>query len=66
MAMKKSELVRELQELISALDRRLPHVERAGEASIVRDAAALRSKAVRRLAELSDQQAPAKVSSSGE
>jgi len=47
------ELVRELKELIDALDRRLPRVEQAGEAAIARDAAALREKAVQRLTELS-------------
>ena len=52
MAMSQTELVRELRELIDALDRRLPRVEQAGEASIARDAAALREKAVARLAEL--------------
>jgi hypothetical protein len=46
------ELKRELEELIAALDRRVPRVERAGEAAIARDAAALRAKAVVRLAEL--------------
>jgi hypothetical protein len=46
------ELVRELEELIAALDRRVPCVERAGEAAIVRDAASLRAKAVARLSEL--------------
>lgn len=46
------ELTRELEELIAALDRRVPCVERAGEAAIARDAAALREKAVNRLAEL--------------
>ena len=52
MAVSASELARELEELIVALDRRLPQVERAGEAAIARDAAALRAKAVARLAEL--------------
>jgi hypothetical protein len=47
-----SALTRELEELIAALDRRLPRVEQAGEADIARDAAALRAKAVQRLAEL--------------
>jgi len=41
-----------LEELIAALDRRLPRVEQAGEAAIARDAAALRATAVARLAEL--------------
>jgi hypothetical protein len=52
MAMNRIDLARELNELISALDRRVPRVEQAGEASIAREAAALREKAVRRLAEL--------------
>ena len=52
MAVSASELARELEELIVALDRRMPQVERAGEAAIARDAAALRAKAVARLAEL--------------
>lgn len=46
------DLVRELEELIAALDRRVPRVEEAGELLIARDAAALRAKAVERLAEL--------------
>jgi hypothetical protein len=54
-AVMSSQLVRELQELIAALDRRVPRVEQAGEASIARDAAALRAKAVKRLAELVDE-----------
>lgn len=52
MAMSERELIRELEELIAALDRRLPRVEQAGEAAIARDAAALRAKAMERLAEL--------------
>ena len=54
MEVKVQELRRELEELIAALDRRVPCVERAGEAAIARDAAALREKAVKRLAELAD------------
>ena len=54
MEVKVQELRRELEELIAALDRRMPRVERAGEAAIARDAAALREKAVKRLAELAD------------
>jgi hypothetical protein len=46
------ELTRDLKELVAALDRRVRRVERAGEAAIARDAAALRAKAVARLAEL--------------
>ena len=47
-----SELVRVLDELVAALDRRVPRIEQAGEADIARDAAALRARAVARLAEL--------------
>lgn len=43
---------RHLRELIAALDRRVPHVERVGEVEIARAAAALRKKAVQRLASL--------------
>jgi hypothetical protein len=46
------DLARELAELIGALDRRVPRIEQTGEAAIARDAAALRAKAVERLAEL--------------
>ena len=46
------DLLRELQELVEALDRRLPRVEQAGEAAIARDAAALRATALKRLEEL--------------
>ena len=46
------ELVQELRELIAALDRRVPRVERAGESAIARDAAKLRATAVSRLREL--------------
>jgi hypothetical protein len=40
------------RELISALDRRLPQPLRPGEEAIARQAAALRSRAVARIAEL--------------
>jgi hypothetical protein len=53
-ALDRAELARELHELIDALDRRVPRVAQAGEPSIARDAAALRAKAVKRLAELED------------
>ncbi len=55
MAVTRSDLARELRELIAALDRRVPRVERAGEAAIAREAAALRAKAVQRLTELAAQ-----------
>ena len=52
MAVSTRDLARDLEELIAAIDRRVPRIERAGEAAIARDAAALRAKAVERLAEL--------------
>lgn len=52
MAMTNPELTQALVELIDALDRRVPHVERLGEASIAREAEDLRDKARKRLAEL--------------
>jgi hypothetical protein len=52
MAVSPSALLRELEELIAALDRRVPHIELAGEAAIARDAAALRARAQARIAEI--------------
>ena len=52
MAVNPVDLTRELEELIAALDRRVPRVEQAGESTIARDAAALRMQAVNRLGEL--------------
>ena len=43
---------RHLRELIAALDRRVPHVERIGEVEIARAATALKKKALQRLAKL--------------
>ena len=48
----RDQTVRELHELIAALDRRVPHMERAGEVSIARAAAALKDEALRRIQEL--------------
>ena len=45
---------RHLRDLIAALDRRVPHVERLGEVEIVRAAMDLRKKAEERLAELTE------------
>jgi hypothetical protein len=44
--------LRHLRELIAALDRRVPHIERSGEIAIARDAATLRAKALERIAQL--------------
>ena len=48
----RAQIVRELHELIAALDRRVPHVERVGEIAIARAAAALRDEALTRIATL--------------
>ena len=45
-------LAHDLRELIAALDRRVPRLEREGERDIVRDAKALRRAASKRIAEL--------------
>jgi hypothetical protein len=45
-------VVAALRELVEALDRRVPHVERLGEVRIAREAAALRKEAANRLEEL--------------
>jgi hypothetical protein len=45
-------VVAALRELVEALDRRVPHVERLGEVRIAREAAALRKEAANRLDEL--------------
>ena len=51
--------VRELHELILALDRRVPQIERGGEISIARAAAEIRVAALKRIGELERQPATA-------
>ena len=46
------EMIEHLRELVQAIDKRTWHFERKGEADIARDAAALREKALERIAEL--------------
>lgn len=41
-----------LRELVAALDRRVPQIERTGEIGIAQDAAALKAKALARIADL--------------
>jgi hypothetical protein len=48
----KKKVLRRLRELVEALDRRVPQVEREGETRIASDAAALRRKAQKRIEEL--------------
>ena len=47
-----AQTIRELREFVAALDRRVPHVERVGEAKIALEATALRTRALRRIEEL--------------
>jgi hypothetical protein len=46
------QVINNLRELITALDRRVPRIERTGEVGIARNAAALRREALERIAEL--------------
>ena len=46
------QLIGQLRELIDALDARVPHLERTGEVQIAADAAALKAKALTRIARL--------------
>jgi len=48
----RTQLIVRLRELIEALDSRLPHLEREGEIHIAADAAALKAKALARIARL--------------
>jgi len=45
-------MIADLRELVKALDRRVPRLERAGEDKIACEAAALRTKAMKRIAQL--------------
>jgi hypothetical protein len=51
-ALRSTDVVRHLRELVAALDRRVPDMERAGEAAITRDAEALKRRALARISEL--------------
>jgi hypothetical protein len=51
-ATERSRAVRHLHDLIAALDRRVPQVQRSGEVSIAEAAAALRVEALKRIEEL--------------
>ena len=48
----RAQTLRELRELVAALDRRVPQVERVGEIPIARAAVALKSEALKRIEEL--------------
>jgi collagenase-like PrtC family protease len=47
-------VIADLMALVMALDERVPHIERIGETLIARDAAALKARALERLAALRD------------
>jgi hypothetical protein len=66
MAVSSYDLAHELEELVAALDRRVPRVEQAGEAAIARDAEALRAKAMDRLAQLATNMAVPAASDPGD
>ena len=51
-ASNRKRILAELDELIEALDRRVPRVERLGEIRIAREAAALRKEAATRIEQL--------------
>lgn len=54
-----AQTVRELLELIAALDRRVPQVERVGEISIARAASVLKLEALKRIDEIEHEAAVA-------
>lgn len=54
-----ADTIRILEQLIAALDLRMPRMQHAGEAAIARDAAALRTSALARIAELRRAASPA-------
>jgi hypothetical protein len=51
-AAERARTINDLREFIAAIDKRLPQVERSGEASIARAAMMLREQAVRRIADI--------------
>jgi hypothetical protein len=57
-ASSRAQTVRELYELIAALDGRVPHVERVGEISIAQAASALKREALKRIEELEREALP--------
>lgn len=54
-------LINDLLELVAALDRRVPRLEREGERDIARDAQGLRRAALKRIAELERSISPSAV-----
>jgi len=52
------QMIADLHELVDALDRRVPHPDRAGEMAIARDSAGLKKAAEDRIAQLEDTPEP--------
>jgi hypothetical protein len=48
-------VLEDLRELVAALDRRVPHLDRKGERDIAREAAALRAQAMKRIREIENE-----------
>jgi len=59
-------LVKDLRELVAALDRRVSSLEREGERAIARDAAALRDEALKRIAEIERSHAAPAIVAAGQ
>jgi hypothetical protein len=59
-------LVQDLRELIAAIDRRMPRLEREGESAIARDAQGLRHVALKRIAELEQVRSAAAIGTVGQ
>lgn len=57
-------VLEDLRELVAALDRRVPHLDRKGEHDIARDAAALRAEAMKRIREIENEDGAVTVESS--
>jgi hypothetical protein len=57
-------VLEDLRELVAALDRRVPHLDRQGERDIARDAAALREQAMSRIREIENDDCAVTVTSS--
>jgi hypothetical protein len=56
-------VLEDLRELVAALDRRVPHLDRKGEHDIARDAAALRAEAMNRIREIENREGAVTVTS---
>jgi hypothetical protein len=55
-------VLEDLRELVAALDRRVPHLDRKGEHDIARDAAKLRAEAMNRIREIENEDGAVTVS----